>query len=156
MNSNESILLEALKNMLNDKASLGLGQYKKSEEQEKWGGPVPPCNYEYIENMFRLKINKPSTTHFEAISGAFFQTHSYKNLFHPTFDESFNHQMVNMIVPENERQEALKVVSEIRDDLSETEFPQASSNVRSSTTSKVKKGRPDMRDMRKATGHDET
>jgi hypothetical protein len=146
------MLLEAIGNMLKDKASLGLHQYAKSEEQKDFE-KLPPSQYEYVENVFRLKINTPKIKSYESVSGAFYHTHSYKDLFHPTFNESFNHQMVNMIVPDDERKFALDVVNQLRKEISGVDCEQVCNTHPAIVTTRkdIGRGRVDMEKMREAT-----
>lgn len=117
MNNNEILLLEAISNMFSDKTNLGLSEYTQSDEYKNWDGPRPHYYPDYVENIFRLKINNPKFSHYESISGAFYHTHSYKNIFDDTFPRSFDKQMENMIVPCEERKAALNVVNDIRNDI---------------------------------------
>lgn len=151
MNKSESLLLEALKNMLSDKAQLGLAIHKPKETSHD-----AQFHWQDVEDRFRIKINKPEISMFDSINGAFFHTHSYKNIDDPQFDISFQKQMDGMVVPHSEQKLALKYLDELRkelkmpvggrqDKLEHNEF----TNSEEGTV-----GLQDQKDMAKAVGHE--
>jgi len=119
MNGNEKLLLEAISNMLDDKTKLGLSFHKipergKGESNEK--SHNVQFRWEDIEDTMRLKLNAdPKITMYEAISGAFFHTHSYKNIDDPDFVLCFKKQMsgAGNSVPLVEQEIALKHLDSI-------------------------------------------
>ena len=112
MNRNESILFEAVKNMLDDKAQLGLSIHNTEETSHN-----AQFHWEDIADKFRIKINNPKITMFDAISGAFYHTHSYKNIDDPQFDISFRKQLDGLSVPQVEQKLVLKYIEELRTEL---------------------------------------
>jgi len=111
MNKKESMLLEAVSNMLNDTAELGLSIHDTEETSH-----FAQFHNEDIKNKFRLKINNPNITMFDAISAAFYHTHSYKNIDDPKFIISFKKQMDGLSIPQNEQDMAIKYLEELRDE----------------------------------------
>ena len=113
MNHPERLLLEAVKNMLGDKAQLGLAFHKKPEERSH----MAQFHIQNVEDTFKIKINDPGIRFYDSIAGAFFHTHSYKNIDDPQFDLAFRKQMSGMAVPIEEQTLAIKYLDEIREDL---------------------------------------
>jgi len=151
MDKNESLLLEAVKNMLSDKAQLGLSIHNQEETSHN-----TQFHWQDVEDKFKIKINKPEISMFDSINGAFFHTHSYKNIDDPQFNLSFKKQMDGMVVPHSEQEIALKYLEELRkefkmptdgrhDKMQHNEF----TNSEEETT-----GLQDQKDMAKATGHE--
>ena len=113
MNSHESLLLEAITNMLNSVTKLGLDYHGEKEERSHQA----QFHIQDCEDEFRIKINKPNITHYDAISAAFFQTHSYKNIDDPAFNLAFRKQMTGMAVPPEQIDLALKYLEALRKEL---------------------------------------
>jgi len=112
MNKNESLLFEAVKNMLSDKAQLGLSIHSPEETSHN-----TQFQWEDIKDKFRIKINDPDISMFDSISSAFNHTHSYKNIDDPEFTISFRKQMDGMTIPHSEQELALKYLDEVRKEL---------------------------------------
>ena len=112
MNSAEILLLEAMKNMLDDKAKLGLAIHKVKETSH-----TAQFSHQNIENKFKIKLNQPNIIMFESISAAFHHTHSYQNIDNPQFELSFRKQMDGMSVPQNEQNLAIKYLDQLRNEL---------------------------------------
>jgi len=113
MNANEKLLVEAVRSMLSDRAKLGLAFHGEPEERSH----MVQFQQQGTEDMFRIKINKPEITHYEAVSGAFFHTHSYRNLDDPQFELAFRKQMSGMTVPPDQQDLAVKYLGELRNEL---------------------------------------
>jgi len=153
MNKNESMLLEAVKNMLSDTAALGLsihGQHKESKNELKHD------RYFDIENKFKIKINSPDISMFDSISSAFHHTNSYKNPDDPQFDISFKKQMDGMVVPDNEQELALKYLDDLRKELGMETGGRVDKLQHEEFTNSAQQsaGLADQKDMAKATGHE--
>ena len=112
MNTNEILLLEAISNMLSDSAKLGLSIHKQEETTHN-----AQFHYQDVEDKFRIKINDPSITMHDAISGAFYHTHSYKNIDDPQFKICFKKQMDGMAVPHPEQKLAIKYFEDLLKEL---------------------------------------
>jgi hypothetical protein len=147
MDSAESLLLEAMKNMLSDKIDLGLGFHGDTEERSH----MTQFHWQDVEDMMRVKLNNPAIDHHESISGAFFHTHSYKNIDDPRFDLAFRKQMSGMVVPNNEQELALKYVDEIRNELDMPVRKAVPPYAPHTSSAEQSTGTPDMDGMRDAT-----
>jgi hypothetical protein len=108
----EKMLSEAINGLLNDRAELGLAFHNGVEETSHF----TQFHWNNLEDAFRIKINNPNIKHYESLSGAFFQTHSYRNIDDPRFELSFRKQMSGMAVPPQEQELAIKYVEELRND----------------------------------------
>ena len=151
MNRNESVLLEAIKNMLSDKAKLGLSIHNTEETSHN-----AQFHYQDVEDRFKIKTNTPDISMYDAINGAFFHTHSYMNIDSPQFDLAFKKQMDGMAIPHSEQELALKYLNDIRkelkmpvdgrvDKLEHEEF---------SNSEEQSVGLQNQKDMAKAVGHE--
>lgn len=151
MNQNESLLLEALKNMLSDKTKLGLSIHNREETSHN-----TQFHWEDVEDKFRLKINTPKILMYEPISSAFRHTHSYLNIDDPKFDLSFRKQMDGMAVPHSEQELALKYLDELRKEYSMEEDGRIDKmqHVEFTNSEEESTGLPNRKDMRKATEHE--
>jgi hypothetical protein len=112
MNTNESLLLEAISNMLSDSAQLGLSIHKKEETSHN-----AQFHYQDVEDKYRIKINDPAITLYDAINGAFYHTHSYKNIDDPQFEICFKKQMDGMSIPHPEQKLAIKYYKDLLKEL---------------------------------------
>ena len=152
MNESESLLLEAVKNMLSDKAQLGLSIHKPEETSHN-----TQFHWQDVEDKFRIKLNKPEISMFDSISGAFFHTHSYKNIDDPQFVISFSKQMDGMAVPQSEQKLALKYLEELKKEL-KMEIPSGRFDKMEhhefTNSEEESTGLQDQKDMAKATGHE--
>ena len=98
MKDDEKLLLEAIKNMLHDKVKLGLQIHNDDKRDEK----LNPHDLQHaIEDEFRVRINIPEITMFDAVCAAFHHTHSYMN-FGYEFIEAFRKQLQSLKVPQKE------------------------------------------------------
>ncbi len=151
MHNNEVLLLEAIKNMLGDRAELGLAIHKTEETSHN-----TQFHYQDVEDRFKIKLNQPEITMFESISGAFFHTHSYLNIDSPKFDLSFRKQMDGMAIPHSEQEQALKYLYELREELNMPTDgrPDKLQHTEFSNSEEHSTGLQDQNDMREATGHE--
>lgn len=71
--------------------------------------------WERIQDKFRLELINSDCTMVDAICGAFYQTHSYKNIDNPKFAESFEQNMrsAEYAIPTKQREKALKILKKI-------------------------------------------
>jgi len=154
MNSNESTLLEAIKNMLTAKAELGLAIHDLKKKEERT--PNAQYHQQDTEDQFRIKLNKPEISMFDAISAAFFQTHSYLNIDSPNFNIAFKKQMDGSVVPQSEQELALKYLDELRkgQDMPVGGRPDKREHNEFTDSREQSKGLQDQKAMRKATGHE--
>lgn len=113
MKHNEKLFLEAVSNMFSDAAKLGLAYHGDTDERSHY----VQYHWQSAEDMYRIKINNPKITHYEAISAAFFHTHSYKNIDDPSFDLAFRKQLTGSAVPPDQIDLALKYLDELRKEL---------------------------------------
>lgn len=111
LNKNEKALLEAINNMFDLDAQVGLAFHKKDElerHNEERG-------YEYlhnqIEDMFTLKAAE--FTHSDSVSQAFHKVHSYKYVDDPTFCTAMEKELVAQAVPADEREKAKDAITSI-------------------------------------------
>jgi len=152
MNHNENLLVEAIRNMFDDSAKLGLAYHDEPEERAHQA----QFHQEAVENMFRIKANNPKISQYEAITGAFFQTHSYRNIDDPAFTLAFRKQMTGMHVSPDQIDLALKYVDEIRKEL---KMPEQHSGRRIDTFSDSAEeatSSANVQDLRQATGVETT
>lgn len=151
MDRNETLLLEAITNMLSDNAKLGLSIHNVEETSHN-----TQFHYQDVEDRFKIKLNNPDISMFDSINGAFFHTHSYKNIDDPQFNISFKKQMDGMVVPHSEQELALKYLEELKAELKmptggrvdKMEHDEFTNSEEHST------GLQDQKDMAKATGHE--
>lgn len=107
-------LLEALKNSLRATITEGttLADMLKDVGQESHEGEQSSqFRWEGIDDAFKLKV--AGSPHEDAITSAFFQTHSYKYLDNPTFKLSFERELRQRAVPTNEITSALGYVDKL-------------------------------------------
>ena len=71
--------------------------------------------WEGIDDAFKLKV--AGNPFEDAITSAFFQTHTYKYLDHPTFNLSFERELRQRAVPTQEIESAMSKLSELITDL---------------------------------------
>lgn len=111
LDASEKKLLTAIKSMLSHDL-LGLNIHDVDEtshhSQFRWEG---------IANAFRLKC--ADSPYCDSMSAAFRKTHDYKYIDHPTFKIAMEADMRSMGLPNHVREEALKHVDELINELSE-------------------------------------
>ena len=114
LSKNERAILEAVGNLLQQDAKLGLAIHKDKEvshlSQFRWEG---------IDDLFTLKAsNSPFK---DSLTSAFYAVHSHKYIDHPTFKLSLEKELTARGVPTVAREAAMKYVDAIIEDLSEKE-----------------------------------
>lgn len=111
LKDNEKLLVEAIDNMLQQDAKLGLSIHNK--DQELLGSTER--GYEYlhgqIDEMFALKASE--LTHAEGVCQSFKKAHSYKYLDDPSFKTAMMKEMVAQAIPAEERKKALDFIPKI-------------------------------------------
>ena len=151
MNKNESLLFEAVKNMLDDKAQLGLSIHNTEETSHN-----SQFQWEDTKDRFRIKTNNPDISMFDSVNSAFNHTHSYKNIDDPQFNISLKKQMDGMVIPHTEQELALKYLDEIRKE-SKLECggrPDKMGHNEFTNSREQSSGLQNQRDMAKASGHE--
>lgn len=154
MNSNESMLLEAIKNMLSDTAELGLSIHDLKGKREQAHNAQD--NYQEIEDKFRVHLSSdPDITLFDLICGAFVQTHSYKSIDSPDFERSFRKQM-GATVPPQEKDIAIKYLEKLRKEFTAPVGGRPDKMEHNVATDSAEQavGLQDQKEMRKASGHE--
>jgi hypothetical protein len=111
MNAEEKALLEAVGNMLQQNAKLGLSVHSDKEEnshnmQFEWEG---------IDDVFKLKTQNLSFQ--DAIVSAFFMVHSYKYIDDAKFLIAFEKELEARAVPQEEIDKALNIVIDMKSEL---------------------------------------
>lgn len=112
MDRKEKLLLEAVRGYLSAQdAALGLAAHKDTEETShfQW------FQWEGIDDQFALKAS--DSPFFENLTSAFYAVHSYKYLDDPTFPIALDAELKSTGIPKNQRELAIKYVSEIIEDL---------------------------------------
>lgn len=112
MDRNEQLLAEAVSNMLSDRAALGLDFHKNAKETSHF----VQSRHQDIECEFRVRANVPDMNLYEAVTAAFYHTHSYRNIDDPKFDEAFMKQMGD-IVPQSDKELALEILYTMRKEI---------------------------------------
>lgn len=97
----ESVLADMLKDVQTD-----VPDETAHGSQFRWEG---------IDDAFRLKV--AGTPHEEAITSAFYQTHSYKYLDHPTFKIAFERELKQRAVPTAGIQDAMEHIDTLTKEL---------------------------------------
>lgn len=114
LNKNEKALLEAVGNLLQQDAKLGLAMHKDKEishlSQFRWEG---------IDDLFTLKAS--GNPYKDSLTSAFYAVHSHKYIDHPTFKLSLEKELTARGMPSNVREAAMKYVDAIIEDLSAKE-----------------------------------
>jgi hypothetical protein len=118
MTNREQMLVECVRNMLDQKARLGL-----PPESPKDGDHTDPrlrglpYLHGQIDEMFASKAAE--LTHYTGACAAFSKIHNYKYLDDPLFAEALNKEMIWQGIPAAERQRVLNIVPEILKELKE-------------------------------------
>ena len=107
LNPNEQLLLEAVKNMLDDVA-LGVKAHKDLKQDDS---STFTFLHEEIEQAYRLETI--DLEHQDAICSAFDKIHSYKYLDDPTFNITFIHEMAARAVPLEEQGMAVEAMEKV-------------------------------------------
>jgi hypothetical protein len=118
MTDKEQLLVECIRDMLDQKVRLGL-----PPEPPKDGGYNDPrlrglpYLHGQIDEMFANKAAE--LTHYTGVCAAFSKIHNYKYLDDPLFLEALDREMVGQGIPATERQKALRFVPDILRELKE-------------------------------------
>lgn len=111
LNKSEKAILEAVGNLLNQDAKLGLTIHNDKEishlSQFRWEG---------IDDLFTLKAS--NSPYKDSLTSAFYAVHSHKYIDHPTFKLSLEKELTARGVPTVAREAAMKFVDAIIEDLS--------------------------------------
>jgi len=113
LDRNEKALLEAVSSMLKQDAKLGLPINNETSHtsQFRWEG---------IDDAFALKV--AGSPFADSITSAFFAVHSHKYIDNPTFKLSFEKEMSARAVPTPEREQAIKYLDDMQDELSSSKL----------------------------------
>lgn len=115
---NERLLVEAVKTMLQQDASLGLSIHKNDKYNKLFNAERGMEHmHGHINEMFHLKAAE--LTHADGVCQAFHKVHSYKYIDDPSFLTAMEKELVAQAVPSDERSKALGFVSSIIEELSE-------------------------------------
>ena len=109
MDSKEAILLEAVKNMLDDKVKLGLSFHGEPDEKSH----TVQFHNEEVRASFRIKANNAKIKHYDSVCQAFNHTYSYLNIDNPKFITAISKQMRALAIPNEEQELVLKYIDEI-------------------------------------------
>ncbi len=103
----ENLLVEAVKNMLQQNAELGLSVHKDEETshgmQHEWEG---------IDDAFALKVQ--NLTFHDAITSAFLMVHSYKYVDDTRFLIAFEKELQGRAVPQDEIDKSINIVNDMK------------------------------------------
>jgi hypothetical protein len=110
MNSNEKMLLEAIGNMLQQKAKLGLAAHDPKETSHN-----TEFEWEGLEDMLNIKTQ--DLTFHDAITSAFKMVHSYKFIDDPKFNIALEKELESRAVPPNEITKTIDIIQTMRDSL---------------------------------------
>lgn len=115
MKNNESVLVKAIQNLFsNDPSLFGIAKGKPEIDNTN----CMPHQYEWINDLFRLKLNEDlgDSPFYESITSAFYDIHSYKFIEDPKFTESFTLRLRSIGVP---TEDIKKAISKIKDVVNE-------------------------------------
>jgi hypothetical protein len=110
MDPNEKVLLEAIGNMLQQKAKLGLAAHDPEETSH-----ATQFEWEGLDDMFNIKTQ--DLTFHDAITSAFQMVHSYKYIDDPRFNMAFEKELEARAVPPEEIAKSIDVIQTMRDGL---------------------------------------
>lgn len=116
LDKKEKAILEAVSSMLDQDAKLGLAIHKGPVGFEKTTDHHPQFRWEGIDDLFTLKVS--GSPFKDALSSAFYAVHSHKYIDNPTFKLSLEREMKARAIPSHVREESLKYVDGIVEDLS--------------------------------------
>lgn len=112
MKPQESLIVEAVQNLLAQSAKLGIPDDPEDIETE--------CHalqylHEAVNELFASKV--ADLVHFEGIRAAFRKIHSYKYVDDPTLPKALDGEMASQGIPKEEREKVLEVVPKLLEDL---------------------------------------
>jgi hypothetical protein len=115
MNSNESLLTEAIQTYLQHKVQLGVPE--PPEDLADADSKSFQHLHEQINDMFEVK--SIDFTHHEGICRAFRKVHNYKYITDPLFSVAMMQEMVSQGIPGGEREKAADVLKAIVEEISD-------------------------------------
>lgn len=118
LKNNENLILEAMRGLLHQDAKLGLAIHTGAVGYEKTTDHHSQFRWEGIDDTFTLKV--AGSPYKDSLTSAFFTVHSHKYIDHPTFKLAFDKEMKARGLPTPVREEAIKHVDKIIEDLSKT------------------------------------
>ena len=113
MDNGEKAILEALSALLRHNAKLGLPVNNETSHQSQF-------RWEGIDDAYALKTAESPFS--DSITSAFFAVHSHKYIDNPTFKLSFEKEMTGRAIPTPEREQAVKYLDEMVNELSATKL----------------------------------
>jgi len=119
MNDSEEKAILALRNLLkedliSEETTLqDMLKHVKSDSEET--SHLSQFRWEGIDDAFQLKVS--DSPHKDAITSAFFQTHTYKYVDNPTFELSFERELRQRAVPQKEVKLAVDSMHELVNEL---------------------------------------
>lgn len=116
LKDNEKAIFEAVSNMLQQDAKLGLAIHKGPNGFNKTTDHHSQFKWEGINDLFTLKMS--NTPFRDAITSAFYAVHSHKYIDCPTFKVSLERELKSRGVPTNDRELAFKTLDKLVKDLS--------------------------------------
>lgn len=116
LNKIEKAIVEAVSGMLQQDARLGLGMHDGPTGFGKTTDHYSQFRWEGIDDLFTLKVS--GSPFKDALTSAFFTVHSHKYIDNPTFKLSFDKEMRARAIPTHVREESMKHVDNIIEDLS--------------------------------------
>lgn len=116
LSKNERAILEAVGNLLQQDAKLGLSIHKDAVGYEKTTDHYSQFRWEGIDDLFTLKAS--GNPFRDSLTSAFYAVHSHKYIDHPTFKLSLEKELTARGVPTVAREAAMKFVDAIIEDLS--------------------------------------
>jgi len=116
LNKTEKAILEAVNGMLQQDVKLGLSIHNGPTGFGKTTDHTSQFRWEGIDDLFTLKV--AGSPFKDALTSAFFAVHSHKYIDNPTFKLSFDKEMRARAIPTYVREESLKHVDNIIEDLS--------------------------------------
>jgi len=116
LKDNEKLILEAITGLLQQDAKLGLAFHNGPTGLNKTTDHHSQFRWEGIDDLFTLKV--AGSPFKDAITSSFFAVHSHKYIDHPTFKLSFDKEMKARGLPSTVREDSLKYVDRIIEELS--------------------------------------
>lgn len=110
MNSDEKLLSEAVKNMLQQDAKLGLSYHKPPHEKRE-SSHFFQYQWESVDDMYQLAISESKFS--DSLSAAFYKVHSYKYVDDPSFKIALDAELRSMGIPKEDRELALKSLDKV-------------------------------------------
>jgi hypothetical protein len=116
LNKTEKAILEAVNGLLQQDVRLGLSIHNGPTGFGETTDHTSQFRWEGIDDLFTLKVS--GSPFKDSLTSAFFAVHSHKYIDNPTFKLSFDKEMKARALPTHVREESLKHVDNIIEDLS--------------------------------------